>query len=122
MAREDTLTESRPTISTHVLDAARGVPAAGVRVRLHRIDDSGEARLVAEATTDADGRIRSLGSAPLEVGCYRLELQLQPPGSPGAGGGFFETVRLDLRIDDATRSYHVPLLVAPYAVTAYRGS
>ena len=116
------MTESRPTISTHVLDAARGVPAAGVRVRLHRIDDGGEEQLVAEATTDADGRIRSLGPAPLEVGRYRLELQLQPPGPPGAGRGFFETVRLDLRIDDATRSYHVPLLVAPYAVTAYRGS
>ena len=45
------------TVSTHVLDTERGVPAAGVRVELWRGDE-----LVGSGETDADGRIRELAS------------------------------------------------------------
>lgn len=112
--------ETRPTISTHVLDTATGAPRAGVRVRLWRTsggpaDEPGSGRLVGEAGTDADGRVRDLlGGSPLEAGGYRLEFELD--------GGYFAALAIDVRIEDASRSHHVPLLVAPYGLATYRGS
>jgi 5-hydroxyisourate hydrolase len=104
-----------PTISTHMLDTAGGRPAPGIRVRCWRVD--GEAAEALDGgVTDADGRIRDLlGERELVTGLYRLAFEL-------GSGRFFEAVTLDVRIDDATRSHHVPLLLAPYGVTSYRGS
>lgn len=109
--------EARPTISTHVLDAGRGAPQAGVLVRLSRLAGDGPATVLAELTTDDDGRIASLAPDGLTAGTYRLEFHLD-----GLGSDFFRAVQLDLRVDDPTRSYHVPLLVAPYGLSTYRGS
>ena len=92
-------------ISTHVLDTARGEPAAGVRVELY---SGGE--LVASRETDNDGRIREL--ADVEPGVYRLVFH---PRSP-----FFRRVELELELGD--RDYHVPLLVSPFGCATYRGS
>ena len=92
-------------ISTHVLDTARGEPAAGVRIELFRDDE-----LLALGETDADGRIGEL--ADVEPGIYRLVFH---PPSP-----FFRRVELELDIGDG--DYHVPLLVSPYGCATYRGS
>ena len=67
--------------------------------------------------TDADGRVARLSEAPLLAGTYRLTFDLHDQFS-----GFFRTVSLELHVDDTSRSYHVPLLVSPFAVTSYRGS
>jgi 5-hydroxyisourate hydrolase len=104
-----------PTISTHVLDTETGLPAAGIRVTLYRLVDDGRPMRLTQALTDADGRVQDLLERPLSAGDYRLEFGL-------GRGGFFERVSLDLHITDATRSYHVPLLMAPFSVTTYRGS
>jgi 5-hydroxyisourate hydrolase len=111
------VTETRPTISTHVLDTASGQPAAGVPVRLWRTaSDGGSDSVVGEAITDADGRVPDLlEGRPLESGAYRLEFGLDE-------GGFFTGLWVDLRIDDPGRSYHVPLLRAPFGLSTYRGS
>ncbi|MEO8228814.1 MAG: hydroxyisourate hydrolase [Chloroflexota bacterium] len=110
------MTEARPTISTHVLDTGTGRPAAGVPVRLLRSASDGSEAVAGEAVTDADGRIRDLlEGAALAAGAYRLEFGLDD-------GGFFTGLSVDLRIDDPTRSYHVPLLRAPFGLSTYRGS
>ncbi len=110
------MSQHRPTISTHVLDTARGMPRAGVTIRLRRPAADGTALLVGEGVTDADGRILDLlGGTTLETGAYRLEFALP-------GDTFFSALALDFRVDDAGRSYHVPLLLAPFGLTAYRGS
>lgn len=93
------------TLSTHVLDTEAGRPAAGVRVELFRGDER-----IADAETDDDGRIAAL--AEVEAGAYRLVFH---PPSP-----FFRRVELELALEDG--HYHVPLLLAPYACTTYRGS
>ncbi len=104
--------EDRPTISTHVLDTATGQPAAGVRVRLVRDADG---VVLTDTMTNADGRIRDLlAGHALETGGYRLEFVL--------GDGFFRSLAVWLAVDDASRSYHVPLLRAPFGLTTYRGS
>ena len=100
----------QPTVSTHVLDSARGQPAAGIRVKLFAPDG----QPAGEATTDSDGRIRRLLKGPLTAGDYRIEFDLDAK--------FFRRAALTFRVDDPTRSYHVPLLLAPYSISSYRGS
>ena len=104
-----------PTISTHILDTERGVPASGVHVTLFRILDDGRPMRLTQALTDDDGRVRDLLERPLVTGDYRLEFKL-------GSGTFFERLSLDLHVADAGRSYHVPLLRSEYGLVVYRGS
>jgi 5-hydroxyisourate hydrolase len=106
-----------PTISTHVLDTERGTPAQGVRVTLSRLDVAAAPIRMTQALTDADGRVRDLLERPLQAGDYRLEFDVGHED-----GSFFTKVAVDLRVADTNRSYHVPLLLSPYAMTTYRGS
>ena len=112
-----------PTISTHVLDTERGAPAVGVHVTLYRLADDGRPLRITQALTDADGRVRDLLERPLAAGDYRIEFDLareiiaEPPADR-----FFRRLTIDLRVTDTSRSYHVPLLLAPFSVTTYRGS
>jgi 5-hydroxyisourate hydrolase len=107
----------RPTISTHVLDTERGTPAQGVRVTLSRLDVGHAPIRMTQALTDGDGRVRDLLERPLQAGDYRLEFDVAHED-----GSFFTKVAVDVRIEDVTRSYHVPLLLAPFSMTTYRGS
>jgi 5-hydroxyisourate hydrolase len=106
---------NRPTISTHVLDTTRGEPAAGVRVTLSRPD--GADPLSRE--TDADGRI-DLG--PVAAGTYRLSFDVGAYYKKKGGAPFLQRASLDVEISDATRRYHIPLLMSPFACSSYRGS
>lgn len=112
-----------PTISTHVLDTETGNPAAGVHVTLYKLGEDDRPIRLTQALTDDDGRVRDLLERPLSAGTYRLEFALA-----GRAAGdepddrFFRRLAIDLRIDDVSRSYHVPLLLAPYSMTTYRGS
>ena len=106
-----------PTISTHVLDTERGQPASGVRVVLYRLDVGTAPIRMTQALTDGDGRVRDLLERPLTAGDYRLEFDVAHEDA-----SFFTKIAVDLRITDTGRSYHVPLLLAPYALTTYRGS
>ena len=111
-----------PTISTHVLDTESGEPAAGVHVTLYKLGEDDRPIRLTQALTDADGRIRDLLERPLSPGTYRLEFALAARGDGAADGRFFRRLSVDLRIEDVSRSYHVPMLLAPYSMTTYRGS
>ena len=108
---------AQPTISTHVLDTERGTPAPGVRVTLSRLDVGNGPIRMTQALTDGDGRVRDLLERPLVAGDYRLEFDVAHED-----GSFFTKIAVDLRVSDASRSYHVPLLLAPFSMTTYRGS
>ncbi len=97
------------TVSTHVLDVAAGKPAAGVRVTL------GTRTL----TTDAEGRIADLSGGGINPGSYRLlfEVGAYYAGTPH----LFETVTLEVQLPEG-RHYHLPLLIAPFACSTYRGT
>ncbi|WP_410670959.1 hydroxyisourate hydrolase [Amycolatopsis sp. cmx-4-68] len=102
-------------VTTHVLDTAKGRPAAGIAVRFETAD--GEA--IADDRTDDDGRIRELGPGTLEPGVYRLVFDTGAYLGPDA---FFPEVSLTFRISDGTAHHHVPLLLSPFAYSTYRGS
>ncbi len=117
------MADSRPTISTHVLDLELGVPAAGLPVALFRLEQDGRPELLTELVTDADGRIRSLLRDDLEVGEYQLVFDLAAYAATlDRDADFFENLAIGIRVDDAERSYHVPLLVSPFGISTYRGS
>src|SRR5207253_6389565 len=86
-------------ITTHVLDIARGHPAAGVPVRLERREGAGW-RGIARGTTDDDGRLRTLPS--IEPGRYRL---IFDSGAYNPDG-FFPEVTIEFVVKDAAQHYH----------------
>jgi 5-hydroxyisourate hydrolase len=114
---------ARPTISTHVLDTETGAPAVGVHISLYKLGEDARPIRLTQALTDADGRVRDLLDRPMSPGDYRLEFILSGRTTPEAtDDSFFRKIAIDLRVADVTRSYHVPLLLAPYSITTYRGS
>ena len=111
-------------ISTHVLDATSGRPAAGVGVVLERQGAAGELLPVSRARTDADGRVRELvpGAVDLEEGTYRLTFETGAYFESLELEGFYPRVSVLFSVRDPTQHHHVPLLLSPYAYSTYRGS
>lgn len=103
-------------VTTHVLDSARGRPAAGVPVRLCH-DDA----VLAESRTDADGRVADLGPGRLEPGVYALDFDVAAYAESTGLPCFFPTVTLRFVVADDSH-HHVPLLLSPFAYSTYRGS
>lgn len=115
-------------LTTHVLDTATGLPAAGMRVDLFTIDDTGNARPLSTAYTNKDGRTDQamLAGEAFMIGRYELLFHV---GAYFAGAGidlpdlpFLDQVPVRFAIADASRHYHVPLLVTPWSYATYRGS
>ncbi len=103
------------SLSTHVLDTARGAPLSGMTVTLERELDGGWQH-VGEGVTDGDGRIGALGVA-LGEGVYRLGF-----ATGDSGNSFFPEVHVIVDLDGSRDHYHVPLLLSPFGYTTYRGS
>ncbi|GGB68036.1 MULTISPECIES: hydroxyisourate hydrolase [Deinococcus] len=111
-------------LSTHVLDTARGRPAAGVPVTLRRVD--GEARtLLTRTFTNADGRTDEplIARGELRTGTYELTFTVAPYFADlTSADPFLDDVTLRFTVADAGAHYHVPLLVSPWSYSTYRGS
>ncbi|MEZ5799077.1 MAG: hydroxyisourate hydrolase [Paracoccaceae bacterium] len=114
-------------LTTHVLDTARGKPAAGVRITLFRITEGGHSK-VAETVTNADGRTDApmLEGAALTEGSYELVFgagaYLRASGQASGGVLFLDEIPIRFGVPDAGQHYHVPLLISPFAYSTYRGS
>ena len=115
-------------ITTHVLDVARGRPAANVAVDLWRVEPDGSGRtLLRSARTNADGRTDAplLAGADLKIGCYELVFGIgEYFGSEGGASGppFLGQIPVRFGVADPGAHYHVPLLVSRFAYSTYRGS
>lgn len=105
------------SISTHVLDAVTGRPAAGIEVTLSARGDTGWAD-VSTRTTNDDGRIPDLAE-DAAAGVYRLSFDTEGYLD---GATFYPEVVVVFRITDAAAHHHVPLLLSPFAYSTYRGS
>jgi 5-hydroxyisourate hydrolase len=117
-------------LTTHVLDTARGRPAAGMRVELFHLDPSSEERsLLKETRTNADGRTDAplLTFGELSRGSYELVFEVGEyfAGQPEAGSAdppFLNRVPVRFGVADPSVHYHVPLLASPWSYSTYRGS
>lgn len=110
-------------ISTHVLDVARGRPAAGIEVRLEA--RAGEAWTgVGRAATDGDGRVRALvgPGERLQAGVYRLRFELASYFARLGIEAFFPEATIVFQVREPGEAHHVPLLLSPFGYSTYRGS
>jgi len=111
----------RSPITTHILDTALGQPAAGVPVRLDRLD--GEWSTLAQGCTDADGRVGDLlAPGTLSPGTYRMFFDTGAYWSSKGSAGFYPYVEIVFSVGSTDEHYHVPLLLNPYGYSTYRGS
>ncbi len=104
------------SVSTHVLDSVLGRPAAGIAVRLF----AGEA-LLAEGVTDRDGRCQLTDDAT-GVGTHRLVFATGQWFAEQDRDAFYPEVVLTFVVQEPAEHHHVPLLLAPFAYSTYRGS
>jgi hydroxyisourate hydrolase len=111
-------------LTTHVLDTARGRPAAGVAIELARFDGPRRHQL-GEFVTNADGRTDEplIGRGELRAGEYELVFAIgdyfrDEPHEPP----FLDLVPIRFGIAHPAAHYHVPLLVSPWSYSTYRGS
>jgi 5-hydroxyisourate hydrolase len=113
-------------LTTHVLDTAAGRPGSGIRYDLYRAGP--DRRHLAGGTTNADGRCGTplLEGDAFEAGQYELVFQagdyfarsgISLPDPP-----FLGEVLIRFGVADPAQHYHVPLLLAPYGYSTYRGS
>lgn len=113
------------SISTHVLDATSGRPAAGLELVLSR-QDGGEWHELGRRRTDADGRVSDLATVHADAGpgVYRIVFLTEAylKALSPAAETFYPEVAVIFRITDPAAHHHVPLLLSPYAYSTYRGS
>lgn len=106
---------SEGTVSTHVLDAVRGMPAVGVAVALY-----GDGDRIAVGTTNDDGRVPRL-AAGLRPGTYRLVFDTGDYFAARGEATFYPEVTVTFAVTGPGH-HHVPLLLSPFAYSTYRGS
>lgn len=106
------------TVTTHVLDAASGLPASGVHVVL----SDAEGRVLGEGRTNADGRITDLGPTDLPPGVHRLRFDVAAHFATTGMASFYPEVTIAFTLEPGRRHVHVPLLLSPFAYSTYRGS
>ena len=107
----------RMSISTHVLDAVTGRPAAGLELVLGR-RVGGVWHELAHRATDADGRAGDL-AGQVEAGVYRIVFETEAYFTIET---FYPQVVVMFRVTDPAAHHHVPLLLSPFAYSTYRGS
>lgn len=114
-------------LTTHVLDTARGQPAAGLQITLFRLE--GDARVqLAQMQTNADGRTDSpiLPKGDFATGTYELVFEagayLDAMNVPAEDPRFLDEIPIRFGISDPEAHYHVPLLLQPFGYATYRGS
>ncbi len=114
-------------LSTHVLDTARGRPAAGISIQLYVVEPDGQRRLLNTAVTNNDGRTDAplIERGALDRGTYELTFHVAPHFEGLAGVSippFLDVVTLRFTVADTAAHYHIPLLVSPWSYSTYRGS
>lgn len=109
-------------ISTHVLDTAKGKPAAGIAVVIEAAQGAGW-RELARGVTDADGRVGALlPGGPPAAGDYRLRFVTGEYFRAAGETIFYPEVIVNVRFAAAGGKFHLPLLLSPFGYTTYRGS
>jgi 5-hydroxyisourate hydrolase len=103
-------------VTTHVLDTARGQPAARIPVELDLFISGHGWREVGRGVTDEEGRIGDFGEPPA-MGVYRLMFDV----AAYLPSAFFPSIAVTFEVRDPSQRYHLPLLLSPFGYSVYRG-
>ncbi len=116
--------EKNYQLSSHILDITTGRPAAGVKITLHKMDDSHTWVAIDEKTTDENGRIKDFletTDASDNNGIYKLTYHVGPYFAMRSQDTFYPFIDVVFEIKD-TSHYHVPITLSPYGYSTYRGN
>ena len=114
-------------LTTHVLDTARGLPAEGIKITLHRLEND-RSQKIGEAITNNDGRTDApiLSKEQFQISLYELVFfcgeYLETSELVHGELKFLDQIPIRFAVNDAHSHYHVPLLLSPYGYSTYRGS
>ena len=125
-----TTSPGRGGLTSHVLDTALGQPARDLVIQLEVRSAAGLAAapeagwtVVAERTTDADGRVRDLlAGLPLQAGTYRLTFETGAYFRAAARPVFYPRVQVEIEVTSPADHHHIPLLLSPFGYSTYRGT
>lgn len=112
-------------ISIHAVDIARGVPAAGLAVRLWRID--GERREIASGACSESGLLPHpvADGAGVERGMYEVEFEVgayyRSHGVAVPDPSFLEVAIFRFGIDKVAEHFHLPFKFTPWGFSLFRG-
>lgn len=110
-------------ITTHILDIAHGLPAAGVSVSLYQLDSEGTRKQAGQGVTNDDGRVVDLlPEGTLINGIYSLVFEIEEYFKNSDRESFYPHVEVTFRVKEDRAHYHVPLLLSPFGYSTYRGS
>ena len=109
-------------ITTHILDTTKGRPAVGVIIDLYQ-GSNDEWKLLARSVTNSDGRIPDLlpDDTVLQKGMYKMRFETKDYFDKEQVGTFYPYVEIVFEIA-SEEHYHIPLLLAPFGYSTYRGS
>ena len=109
-------------VTTHILDTARGVPAAGISISMHEKVGT-EWMEIAAGITDSDGRIKDLlkTDALLPFGVYKMKFSVREYLKVHGLEVFYPCIEIIFEVRSAEH-YHIPLLLSPFGYSTYRGS
>lgn len=109
-------------LSTHILDTARGRPAANISVVLFQFRDEAWHR-IGEGVTDTDGRCRTLlNGQALATAIYRLRFEIASYFAAQQQASLYPFVEISFSVTEPAEHHHIPLLLAANGYTTYRGS
>lgn len=114
--------ETSYQLSSHILDINKGMPAAGVRIALSKME-AGEWHPVEEKTTDENGRIKDFleENGQNHRGIYKLTYYTAPYFEQAEQESFYPFIEVVFEIKD-DKHYHVPIALSPYGYSTYRGN
>ena len=112
------------SISTHILDTARGIPAANVNISLYRKKNNGQWDCIGKGKTDPDGRVKNLHESQptLSEGTYKMHFETKGYFSEADDKFFYPYAEVVFVIGKDKDHYHIPLLLSPFGYSTYRGS
>ncbi|GEN77610.1 hydroxyisourate hydrolase [Chryseobacterium hagamense] len=112
-------------LSTHILDVSKGMPAAGVSIRLEKYNEPSKLwTFVDEKKTDSNGRIPDFLPAEkgnANTGIFRLIYYTNDYFKRDKIESFYPFIEVVFEIKDQNH-YHVPITLSAYGYSTYRGS
>lgn len=115
--------DAKYQLSSHILDITQGSPAAGVTIKLSKLDNNKEWVVIDEKVTDINGRIKDFlkEDGTNHRGIYKLTYFTLPYFEKLKQTSFYPFIEVVFEIKDDSH-YHVPITLSPYGYSTYRGN
>lgn len=110
-------------LSSHILDVSKGLPAAGVMIKLEQYHENTKTwSFVEEKITDKNGRIPDfLSNEKSNLGIYRLTYYVSDYFKKENIESFYPFIEVVFEIKDKNH-YHVPITLSAFGYSTYRGN